>query len=48
MTNPPFFGNPFGGINPAVPFEMMLESTSIYVESQSSATLLVEGWELNI
>ena len=47
-TNPPFFGNPYGGVTAAVPFEMMLESASVYVESQANAALLVQGWELNI
>ena len=48
MTSPPFFGSPYGGSSAAVPFEMMLESASVYVESQGNTTLLVCGYELNL
>ena len=47
-TNPPFFGNPYNGVSIASPFEMMLESSSIYVESLVNCALFIQGWELNI
>ena len=48
MTNPPYFGNPYGGVCQAVPFEMMLESSSIRVESEASATLFALGFDINV